>query len=112
MHAVNPAQPRCLPSWQNALIWLGLFLSPSIYVFLLLTLASLEVPAPREEVVAGLFYAIPVAALVACGTLIWLSQLSTGWRVTGILLTTLGILLQCGFWLFLAIVISSAIALP
>lgn len=71
----------------------------------------LQVPAPPEGFVVSLFCLIPVVALLACGTVVWLSKVSLGWRVGGLVLTVLAMLLQCGVWFVIIVsAISAAIA--
>lgn len=105
MRALNPRHPRSLP------VWLAVFLSPTAYVLLLMIMDRLQVPAPPEGFVVSLFCLIPVVALLACGTRVWLSKMSLGWRVGGLVLTVLAMLLQCGVWLVIIVsAISAAIA--
>lgn len=92
-------------------VWLGVFLSPTAYVLLLVVMDRLQVPAPPEGLVVLLFCLVPVVALLACGTAVWRSKLTTGWRVGGVVLTVLAMGFQCGVWLvIIAHAISAAIA--
>jgi len=69
------------------------------------------VPAPPEGFVVFLFCFIPVVALLASGTVVWRSKISLGWRVVGLVLTVLAMLLHCGvWWAIIVITISAAIA--
>ena len=38
----------------------------------------------------------PCVALLACATVVWQSKMNLVWRVGGLVLTVLGMLLQCG----------------
>src|SRR5881409_2636567 len=106
MRALNPQNPQNLPVWLSVPVWLAVFLSPTAYVLLLMIVDRLHVPAPPEGFVVLLFCLLPVVALLACGTLVWRSQMSLGWRLSGLVLTVLGMLLQCGVWF---VIIVSAI---
>src|SRR5688572_20601411 len=98
MPALNPQHPQSLPVCLRVPVWLAVFLSPTAYVLLLMIMDRLHMPAPPEGFVVLLFCLIPVVALLACGTLVWRSKMSLGWRLGGVVLTVLGMLLQCGIW--------------
>jgi len=98
MLALNPPHSQRLPVWLSVPVWLAVFLSPTTYVLLLMIMDRLQVPAPAEGFVVLLFRLIPVVALLACGTLVWRSMISLGWRVGGLVLTVLMMLFQCGVW--------------
>jgi len=92
-------------------VWLAVFLSPTAYVLLLMIVDRLHVPAPPEGFVVLLFCLIPVVALLACGNLVWRSKMSLRWRLGGLVLTVLGMLLQCGVWYVIIVsAITAAIA--
>lgn len=110
MRALNPRHPPNLPVWLSGPVWLAVFLSPTAYVLLLMLMDRLHLPAPPESLVVLLFFLVPVVALLACGTAIWLSKMSLRWRVSGLVLTALAMLLQCGVWFVIAVAISVVIA--
>jgi hypothetical protein len=111
MHALNPQQPRDLPVWLSVSVWLAVFLSPTAYVLMVMTMDRLQVPAPPEGFVVSLFCLIPIVSVLACGTVVWLSKMSLGWRVGGLALTVLGILFQWAVWLVIIVsAVSVAIA--
>lgn len=108
MRALNP-QP--LPVWLSVPVWLAVFLSPTAYVLLVMIMDRLHVPAPPEGFVVLLFCLIPVVALLACGTVVWRSKMSLGWRLGGLVLTVLAMFLQCGVWYVIIVsAITAAIA--
>ena len=96
MRALNPHHSQSLPVWFSVPVWLAVFLSPTAYVLLLMIMDRLQVPAPTEGFVVLLFCLTPVVALLACGTVVWRSKMSFGWRVGGLVLTVLAMSLQCG----------------
>jgi hypothetical protein len=106
MDALNPHPPQRLPVWLKVPGWLAVFLSPTVYVLLLMIMDRLQAPAPPERLVVLLFCLIPVVALLACGIAVWRSKLSRAWRVGGLVLTVLAMSLQCGVWF---VIIVSAI---
>ena len=84
---------------------------PHTYVLLVVIMDRLAVSAPPEGFVVSLFSLIPVVALLACGTVVWLSKMSLGWRVGGLAFTVLAMLLQCGVLLVIIVsAVSAAIA--
>ena len=92
-------------------VWLVVFLTPTVSLLLLVLIAQSQVGSPAAGVVVFLFCLIPVVALLVCGTTVWHSSMSLRWRLTGLVLTVLGMLLQCGFWLFIIVsLIAAAIA--
>ncbi len=108
MRALNPHHSQSLPVWLRVPIWLAVFLSPTAYILLLVLMSRLQIAAPREGLVVLLFCLVPIVALIACVTLVWRSKFTLGWRVGGLLLTVLAMLLQCGVWF---IIIAGAIAM-
>lgn len=111
MRALNPQHPQSLPVWLSLPAWLAAFLSPTAYVLLLMLVDRLHLPAPPEGFVVLLFCLIPLVALLACGTLVWRSKMSLGWRLSGLVLTVLAMLLQCGVWFVIIVsAITAAIA--
>lgn len=113
MSALSPEHPQRLPVWLTVPVWLAVFLSPTAYVLLLMIMDGLHVPAPPEGLVVLLFCLVPVLALATCGTGVWRSRMSLGWRVGGLVLTVLAMIIQCGVWLVIIVSsITAAIALP
>jgi len=106
MSDLNLQHARSLSVWLSVPVWLAFFLSPTVLVLLLMIMDRLQVPAPPEGFVVTLFCIIPVVALLACATVVWQSKMNLGWRVGGLVLTVLGMLLQCGVWF---VIIVSAI---
>jgi hypothetical protein len=102
---------RSLPVRLSAAIWLAAFLAPTGYFLLLIIADRLQVPAVPERLVISLFCLTPFVALLACGTVVWLSKLTARWRVGWLVLTVLGMLFQVGI-LFVIVVtaITAAIA--
>lgn len=111
MRALILQPPRNLPAWLRVLIWLAAFLSPTAWVLLLILMDRWQVPPAPEGFVVLLFGLVPVLALLACGTVVWFSKMRLGWRVGGLVLTVLAMLLQCGVWFVIIVsAISAAIA--
>lgn len=111
MSTLNPHESPEMPGWLKVLVWLGVFLSPTEFILLLMIMDMRHVPAPADVVVVSLFILIPVAALLACEIMVWRSKIATGWRGAGLVLTPLAMLLQCGFWFVLIVsAITAAIA--
>jgi hypothetical protein len=112
MRALNPQHPRRQLVWLSVPAWLAVFLSPTAYILLLMIIDRLQVPAPPEGLVVLLFCLIPLVALLACGTVVWLSKWSLGWRVGGMVLTVLAMLLQCGVWYVIIVSANTAAIAP
>jgi hypothetical protein len=96
---MNPSDlqhPQSLPVWFRVLLYLAVFLSPTAYVLLLLTMGG--VPAQAEGFVVLLFHLIPVVALLASGAIIWRSKITLGWKISWLILTVLAMFFQCGVW--------------
>ena len=111
MRALN--HPQSLPAYWSVPGWLAVFLSPTAYVLLLIIVSRLQMSAPAGGIVVALFCLIPLAALLACGTAVWRAKRSLRWRVGGLVLTVLAMLLQCGVWFVIIIsAITVAISLP
>lgn len=96
-------------------IWVSAFFSPTIYVLLLAAAIQYRLPAPPETLVAGLFFLIPVAALVVCETVVCRSGMTTGNKALWVLFTLLGIAVQFGLillflWAYLVTATSLAAA--
>ena len=90
-------QPRTiLPVWSGVVIWLSAFFSPVGYFFLILLADSLHVQSPPQSVVWSLFFLIPVVALLVCEWIVWFHCHTVAWKLTLMLLTLLGMLLQFG----------------
>ncbi len=104
---------RRLPPWASLVIWLGTLLSPTAYLAAVIGLSRLPTPAPPVWFVIALSCLIPVAALIVCSTVVWLSQTSRRWRVAWVVLTLVAIPLQVG--VLVGIIVSAmtaAISLP
>lgn len=113
MRAQTAQYLRNLSVWSSVAIWLMAFLSPTSYVLGLITLSRLQMPIPPSWFVVALFCLIPLAALLICSTVAWLSQVRRGWRVVWLVLTMLAMLLQCCFWVVLVLsAVTAAISLP
>jgi ABC-type amino acid transport system permease subunit len=119
MRGINPMRTqtaqylRNLPVWSSVAIWLTAFLSPTGYVLAVMTLYRLQMPAPPGRFVVALFCLIPLAALLVCWAVAWLSQVRRGWRVGWLVLTMLAMILQFGFWVVIILsAITAAISLP
>ena len=97
--------PRTLPMSSSVAVWLAAFVSPTVYFLLLILANRSRVPAPPAILVVSLFCLIPLVALLICGSVAWRSNLERGWRVGWLVLTVLGMLLQCG--VLLVIIISA-----
>jgi hypothetical protein len=111
MRAFNPQHPQSLPVWSRVPVWLAMFLSPTAYVLFLMVVDRLHVPAPPEGLVVFLFCLIPVVALLTCGISVWRSKMSLQRRLGALVLTVLGMLLQCGVWYVIIVsAITAAIA--
>lgn len=104
---------RSLPIWSRLLVWLVAMLSPTGYVLAVICLSRLQLPAPPVWFVIALFCLIPVAALIFCWLVVWLSHLGRGLRVGWLVLTTLAMAVQVGLLLVaVASAITAAISLP
>lgn len=95
----------------NAAIWLAVFLSPTGFFLLVMFADRRQVPAPPESLVVALMLLIPLAALLACGAMVWRSGLSLRRRAGLLVLTALAMLLQCAAWFVLLVsALNAAIA--
>jgi hypothetical protein len=101
MHTVNPHHSQSPPHFWGVPAWTTVFLSPTLCFLLLMMISSLHVPAPREGAAVLLFRLLgvvallsPVLALLACGTMIWRSNITVGKRVGGLVLTVLAMSFQ------------------
>src|ERR1044071_569392 len=114
MRALILQAPRNLPVGLSMAIWLAAFLSPTAYILFLL-IADKALILPRSAA-GALLWMVPVVALLAplvCVIVVWRSKMTFGWRVGGLVVTALGMLLQFGVWfVFMLNVINAAIALP
>jgi hypothetical protein len=110
----RPAQYlRNLPLWTSMVVWFAAFLSPTCYVLAVICLSRLQMPPPPAWFVVALFGLTPLAALIVCSAVAWLSQARRGWRVAWLVLTILAIPLQSGFLFVIVVsVITAAISLP
>ena len=73
--ALNPQHKHSLPVWLSVPVWLAVFVSPTVYVLLLMFADRAHVSAAPGGVVVLLLCLIPVVALLACGTAVWRSKL-------------------------------------
>ena len=110
MHATNAQHVQRLPVRMSAPVWLAVYLSPTAYLLLLMIMSRLQVPDPIGRFAVLLFCFVPVVAMLVCGTMVWRSRTTLRWRVGGLVLTTLGMLLQCGI-LFVIIISAIAVAI-
>jgi hypothetical protein len=110
----RPAQYlRNLPLQASVVIWVAAFLSPASYVLAVMCLSRLQMAAAPAWFVVALFCLTPLAALMVCSAVAWLSQARRGWRVGWVVLTILAIPLQFGFMVVLIVsAITAAISLP
>ncbi len=95
MRTLNLQHPQSLPVWLSVLVWSAAFFSPTAFVLLLMSTSRLQLPAAPGFAVL-LFCLIPVAALVACGTVVWRSKMHLRWRLGALIVTVLAMLLQFG----------------
>jgi hypothetical protein len=103
MHALIPLSGRSLA------IWLAALVSPAAYFLLLLVADRFHIPAPPESVVAGLFFLIPLAALLVSAVVLGKSGMTGGRKLGWMLLSFLVIALQFGGMLVLFIAVQAAI---
>lgn len=104
---MNPRLPRSLPAWFSVPVWLAALVTPTVYVLMVIAMDRLQVPAPPEGFVVSLFILIPILALLASLTVVWFSKMSLGWKVSGLALTALAMLIQCSL---LVVVVVSAVS--
>jgi hypothetical protein len=89
-------------------VWLCAFFSPTGYFLLLVLVNRFHVPAPPEILVAALFFAIPVIALLVCEYVVWSSCKTMVRRVGWMAFTLVAMLLQAGVLLVIIIATISA----
>jgi hypothetical protein len=102
MNASIPQSRRSPPVWLSVVVWLSAFLSPTAYFLLMLLADRFHIARPPETVVCSLFYFIPVAGLLVCESVVWMSSKTVARRIVWMLLTLFAMLLQFG--LILAII--------
>ncbi len=113
MHTRTAPYLRKLPPWASLAIWFATLLSPTAYVLAVICLSRLQLAAPPAWFVVGLSCVIPVAALIVCSTVAWLSQTRRSWRVGWLVLTIAAIPLQVGMLVVIIVsAITAAISLP
>jgi hypothetical protein len=83
--------------------WLCAFVSPTAYFLLLLAVDRFHIAAPPEILVATLFFLIPVVALLICGYVVWTSSKTTARRISWLLFTLVGMVLQFGVLLVIVL---------
>jgi hypothetical protein len=98
-----PQSRRSLPVWLSVVVWLSAFLSPTAYFLLMLLGDRFHIASPPETVVCSLFYFIPVAGLLICESVVWLSSKTVARKIIWMLVTLFAMLLQFG--LILAIIV-------
>lgn len=91
-----------LPRWRLA-GWQLAFFSPTTCFLLLLLADRLHVAPPPEQFGVLLFYLIPLLALLACESVVWVSTKPIARRIGWMLFTLFAMLVQCG--LILAIIV-------
>jgi hypothetical protein len=89
-------------------VWLCAFFSPTGYFLLLILANRFHVSAPPEILVAALFVAIPVIALLVCGYVVWSSSKTMARRIGWMAFTLVAMLLQAGVLLVIIITAISA----
>jgi hypothetical protein len=113
MTTLTSPHPQSPPVVASAAAWLAVFLSPTAYFALLILAERWHVPAPPAELVVALFCLIPLVALVVCSRWAWRSGRDRRQQVVRLILTILGMALQCGVLLLIIIsAITVAISLP
>jgi hypothetical protein len=89
----------------NLTVWLLAFFSPTLYFLLLMFADRFHVPSPPDILVASLFYLIPAAALLFCGSAAWFSGMRIARKIGWMLFTLFAMLIQTG--VLLAIMIAA-----
>jgi hypothetical protein len=106
MRTLIAQHERSVPVLRSVAIWLAVFLSPTGFFLLLMTMDKWHVAAPPESLVVSLFCLIPIMALLVCGRVTWMSNLNLRWRVAWLVVTVLAMLFQFGI---LFVIVVSAI---
>lgn len=85
------------PAWSRLAVWLCAFISPTVYFFSLLLADRYHVQiALPENIVASLFFLIPVLALVVCELVVWRSSMTKARKIGWMLFTLVAMALQFG----------------
>ena len=95
MNASIPQSRRSQPAWLSAVVWLSVFLSPTVYFLLLLLANTLQIPRLPATFV-WLFFLVPVVALLICESVVWSRRRTVVGRIGGMVFTLLAMLLQFG----------------
>ncbi|HSH95186.1 MAG TPA: hypothetical protein VK968_13625 [Roseimicrobium sp.] len=98
MNTSIPHPQRSNPVGLIAVVWLSIFLSPSVYFFLLIVANRFQIHLP-ETIVWGLFSLIPVVALLVCESMVWSRSRTVGRKIGWMLFTLVAMLLQFGILL-------------
>ncbi len=101
MTATSIRPHRSLPKSLRVGVWLCAFISPTAYFLLLLGVDRFGVQGPPEAVVWSLFSIISLVGLLVGGCVAWFSTMSFALRISAILGTFLGMLLQFGIIIFI-----------
>src|SRR5688572_2024883 len=96
MNASIPQSRRSPPAWVSAVVWLAVFLSPTVCFSLLLLASTFQIPRLPAMFVWSLFFLIPVVALLICESVAWSRSRTIGGRIGGMVFTLLAMLLQFG----------------
>src|SRR5687767_8385246 len=94
MDASLPKPQRSLPAWLTVVGWLLVFFSPSGYFLGILLADRFQIPSPPQSLVWSLFFLIPLVALLICEWVVWLHSKTVARKITLMLSTLLGMLLQ------------------
>jgi hypothetical protein len=92
---MNASIPQSRPrQTASTVVWLGAFLSPTVYFLLLLLADKFQIHLPQAFALPLLFL-LPVVALLICEWAVWSGSKTVGRRIGGMLFTLLAMLLQC-----------------
>src|SRR5262245_21169797 len=113
MNASIPQSRSTLPTWLSVVVWLSVFLSPTVYFLLLLLASRFQIAKLPETLVASLFFLIPALALLFCESVVWSRSRTVGSKIGWMLMTLLAMLLQFGIILvILRAILVTIIAYP
>jgi len=101
MRTLNISDLERLPVWLKFLCWLAVFFSPTIYGLLLAMVMSLPPPAAAETFVAVMLIVSLVVPPMVLDTIIPPSGFSQQWMMIAGPLTSLGMTVQFGVWVFI-----------
>lgn len=99
-----------LSSRTGLAVWLVSFFSPTLLFFLILFADRFHIPAAANEVfVAALFYLVPPVGLLVSELTLWHSNIP--YKIGCMLMTLVGMVIQCAILLIIIIAcVSAAIA--